>query len=176
MKRLILALILLVVVLITGCADAGRRDQDKKSVHGPAVTLGIERIGEYEQLFAGKRVGLITNQTGVDSKLRSSEDILLAHTDLTGIFVPEHGLFGAVAAGDDVDGAEYKGVKVYSLYGAARRPTPAMLDAIDVMTVDIQEWVPGIILMFQLWPMLWKNVLKPVKSLLFSTVPTRLGD
>ena len=111
MKRLILALILLVVVLITGCADAGRRDQDKKSVHGPAVTLGIERIGEYEQLFAGKRVGLITNQTGVDSKLRSSEDILLAHTDLTGIFVPEHGLFGAVAAGDDVDGAEYKGVK-----------------------------------------------------------------
>lgn len=85
MKRLILALILLVVVLITGCADAGRRDQDKKSVHSPAVTLGIERIGEYEQLFAGKRVGLITNQTGVDSKLRSSEDILLAHTDLTGI-------------------------------------------------------------------------------------------
>ena len=52
MKRLILALILLVVVLITGCADAGRRDQDKKSVHSPAVTLGIERIGEYEQLFA----------------------------------------------------------------------------------------------------------------------------
>ena len=84
-------------------------------------------------------MGLITNQTGVDSKLRSSEDILLAHTDLTGIFVPEHGLFGAVAAGDDVDGAEYKGVKVYSLYGAARRPTPAMLDAIDVMTVDIQD-------------------------------------
>lgn len=119
---------LLVVVLITGCADAGRRDQDKKSVHGPAVTLGIERIGEYGQLFAGKRVGLITNQTGVDSKLRSSEDILLAQTDLTGIFVPEHGLFGAVAAGDDVDGAEYKGVKVYSLYGATRRPTPAMLD------------------------------------------------
>ena len=126
MKRLILALILLVVVLITGCADAGRRGQDKKSVHGPTVTLGIERIGEYEQLFAGKRVGLITNQTGVDSKLRSSEDILLAQTDLTGIFVPEHGLFGAVAAGDDVDGAEYKGVKVYSLYGATRRPTPAI--------------------------------------------------
>lgn len=46
MKRLILALILLVVVLITGCADAGRRDQDKKSVHSPTVTLGIERIGE----------------------------------------------------------------------------------------------------------------------------------
>ena len=45
MKRLVLALILLVVVLMTGCADAGRREQDKKSLPGPAVTLGIERIG-----------------------------------------------------------------------------------------------------------------------------------
>ena len=139
MKRLILALTLLVVVLTAGCADAGRRDQDKKAVPGPAVTLGVERIGEYEQLFAGKRVGLITNQSGVDSKLRSSEDILLAQTNLTGIFVPEHGLFGAVAAGDDVDGSEYKGVKVHSLYGDTKRPTQAMLDTIDVMTVDIQD-------------------------------------
>lgn len=53
MKRLILALILLVVVLITGCADAGRRDQDKKSVHSPAVTLGIERIGSMSSCLQG---------------------------------------------------------------------------------------------------------------------------
>lgn len=141
MKRLVVVLILLTVVLMSGCADAGRRDKDHKkaAAQGPAVTLGIERLGEYAQLFAGKRVGLITNQTGVDSKLRSSEDILLEQTDLTGIFVPEHGLFGAIAAGDDVEGAEYKGVKVYSLYGATKRPTPAMLDTIDVMTVDIQD-------------------------------------
>ena len=141
MKRLVVVLILLTVVLMSGCADAGRRDKDHKkaAAQGPAVTLGIERLDEYAQLFAGKRVGLITNQTGVDSKLRSSEDILLEQTDLTGIFVPEHGLFGAIAAGDDVEGAEYKGVKVYSLYGATKRPTPAMLDTIDVMTVDIQD-------------------------------------
>ena len=141
MKRLVVVLILLTVVLMSGCADAGRRDKDHKkaAAQGPAVTLGIERLDEYAQLFAGKRVGLITNQTGVDSKLRSSEDILLGQTDLTGIFVPEHGLFGAIAAGDDVVGAEYKGVKVYSLYGATKRPTPAMLDTIDVMTVDIQD-------------------------------------
>lgn len=46
---------------------------------------------------------------------------------------------GAVAAGDDVDGDKYRGVPVYSLYGATRRPTAEMLDAIDVMTVDIQD-------------------------------------
>lgn len=145
-------------------------------MHGPTVTLGIERIGEYEQLFAGKRVGLITNQTGVDSKLRSSEDILLAHTDLIGIFVPEHGLFGAVAAGDDVDGAEYKGVKVYSLYGAARRPTPAMLDAIDVMTVDIQDVGARHYTYVSTMAYAMEECAKAGKSLLFSTVPTRLGD
>lgn len=64
---------------------------------------------------------------------------MLEKTNLTGIFVPEHGLFGAVAAGDDVDGDKYRGVPVYSLYGATRRPTAEMLDAIDVMTVDIQD-------------------------------------
>lgn len=85
-------------------------------------------------------------------------------------------MFGAVAAGDDVDGAEYKGVKVYSLYGAARRPTPAMLDAIDVMTVDIQDVGARHYTYVSTMAYAMKNVLKPVKSLLFSTVPTRLGD
>lgn len=138
MKRLAVALILLVTVVTAGCVDAGKRDK-KEQAPVPAVTLGIERVDEYAKLFAGQRVGLITNQTGVDSKLRSSEDILLEKTNLTGIFVPEHGLFGAVAAGDDVDGDKYRGVPVYSLYGATRRPTAEMLDAIDVMTVDIQD-------------------------------------
>lgn len=138
MKRLAVALILLVTVVTAGCVDAGKRDKKERDP-GPAVILGIERVDEYAKLFAGQRVGLITNQTGVDSKLRSSEDILMEKTNLTGIFVPEHGLFGAVAAGDDVDGDKYRGVPVYSLYGATRRPTAEMLDAVDVMTVDIQD-------------------------------------
>lgn len=138
MKRLVLALIVLVAVVSAGCVDAGKSDK-KEADDSPAVILGIERVDEYAKLFAGMRVGLITNQTGVDSKLRSSEDILLEKTDLTGIFVPEHGLFGAVAAGDDVDGEEYKGVIVYSLYGSTKRPTQEMLDTIDVMAIDIQD-------------------------------------
>lgn len=138
MKKLVLVLVVAATVLVTCCADAGKRDK-KDAAAGPAVILGIERVADYQQLFDGQRVGLITNQTGVDRKLRSSADILLEQTRLTGIFVPEHGLFGAVAAGDDIDGEEYQGVKVYSLYGATKRPTQEMLDAVDVLTIDIQD-------------------------------------
>ncbi len=138
MKKLVLAWILLMTVMTAGCVDAGKRERKEKVIK-PTVTLGIENFEEYAELFAGKRIGLITNQTGVDSKLRSSEDILLDKTNLTGIFVPEHGLFGAIAAGDNVNSEEYKGVKVYSLYGVDKRPSMEMLNNIDLMAIDIQD-------------------------------------
>lgn len=137
MKKIILAFLFLVLFITSGCVDAGKKD--KKLPQEPPVTLGIERIDEYADVFKDQRIGLITNQSGVDGKLRSSEDILLEKTNLTGIFVPEHGLFGAIAAGDDVDGGEYQGVKVHSLYGNTKKPTQKMLDSIDVMTIDIQD-------------------------------------
>lgn len=105
------------------------------------VLLGVERLGEpvAQELLAGKRVGLFTNQTGVDSNLRSSVDLVQARYKLTGIFVPEHGLFGAVAAGETFAGSSYKNVPVHSLYGDTKRPTKAMLADIDTMLVDIQD-------------------------------------
>lgn len=105
------------------------------------VTLGVERLHEpfVQQLLAHKRVGLFTNQSGVDSKLTSSVELVRTQANLRAIFVPEHGLFGAVAAGDEVKGHEYDGIPVYSLYGDTRRPTQEMLANIDAMLVDIQD-------------------------------------
>ena len=103
------------------------------------VILGIERINDYADIFAGKRVGLITNQTGVDRNLKSSVDILRSKVQLQAVFVPEHGLFGAVTAGDDVKNDKYEGIEVRSLYGDTRRPTKAMLADIDVLAFDIQD-------------------------------------
>lgn len=105
------------------------------------VVLGVERLDEnaQQELLAGKRVGLFTNQTGVDSKLTSSVDLVQARYNLTGIFVPEHGLFGAVAAGETFAGSTYKNVPVHSLYGDTRRPTKEMLSDIDTLLVDIQD-------------------------------------
>ncbi len=85
---------------------------------GKRVVLGIERIDEpfAKQLLAGKRLGLFTNKSGVDSKLSSSTELLQKSYNLTALFVPEHGLFGAVAAGETFESHTYKDIPVHSLY------------------------------------------------------------
>ena len=97
-----------------------------------------------EQNFAplrGKRIGLITNQTGVDSRGRRTIDVL-AHADgvkLVALFSPEHGIAGkldAAKVGNATD--EATGLQVYSLYGDTRRPTDAMLQGLDALVFDIQ--------------------------------------
>lgn len=111
---------------------------------GAQVKPGIEvlRDGGFSQL-RGKRVGLITNPTGVDNSLRSTVDILheAPEVKLTALFAPEHGVRGDVPAGVKVTQSVDKatGVKVYSLYGATRRPTAEMLKDIDVLVYDIQD-------------------------------------
>ena len=109
--------------------------KNKKDV----VVLGIERIDEYAGIFAGKRVGLITNQTGADRNLQSSVDLLRSKVKLQAVFVPEHGLFGAATAGDDIKNDNYEGIEVRSLYGDTKRPTKAMLADIDILAFDIQD-------------------------------------
>ncbi len=94
-------------------------------------------------LVAGRNVGLITNQSGVDASGRSSIDRLHEHpsVELVALFAPEHGIRGAADGGetieDDVD--IETGVPIHSLYGAVRSPTPEMFDGIDVLLVDYQD-------------------------------------
>jgi len=91
--------------------------------------------------FEGKRVGIVTNQTGVNSQGMRTIDVV-ARTQgvaLVAIFSPEHGIDGkadaAIANGTD----PATGVAIYSLYGDTRRPTDAMLDGVDVLIFDIQD-------------------------------------
>ena len=108
------------------------------------VKLGVEvlREGGFECL-RGKRVGLVTNPTGVDSNLKSTVDILFEAEDvnLVALYGPEHGVRGDVLAGEKVsDQIDAKtGLKVYSLYGKTRKPTAEMLKGIDVIVYDIQD-------------------------------------
>lgn len=103
--------------------------------------LGIERIDEYQSLFTGKRVGLITNPTGIDSNFKSSIDILREKTNLVGLFSPEHGVRASIQAGMHLDTYvdEETGITVYSLYGASKKPSKEVMDKVDVMTIDIQD-------------------------------------
>ncbi|HIU64321.1 MAG TPA: DUF1343 domain-containing protein [Candidatus Avacidaminococcus intestinavium] len=105
----------------------------------PEVLLGIERLAEYKGELSDKRLGLLTNQTGVTKSLQSSVDVVREEFNLVAIFVPEHGLSGAVVAGESVADAQYEGVPVRSLYGATKRPTAEMLADIDVLLVDLQD-------------------------------------
>lgn len=91
----------------------------------------------------GKKVGLITNQTGVDSKLKSTADIFFEspEVNLVAMYGPEHGVRGDYSAGEYVEfyTDEVTGLPVYSLYGKTRKPSSEMLKDIDILVYDIQD-------------------------------------
>lgn len=103
--------------------------------------LGIERVDEFKHIFENKKVGLITNPTGIDSNFKSSIDILREKTNLVGLFSPEHGVRASIQAGVKLDTYidDETGITVYSLYGASKKPSKEVMDNIDVMTIDIQD-------------------------------------
>ena len=108
------------------------------------VYTGIDMLERYGfGQLRGKRVGLVTNPSGVDRYLRSTIDILFEAPDvnLVALYGPEHGVRGDAYAGDHVaSGKDPKtGLPVYSLYGSTRKPTPEMLKGVDVMVYDIQD-------------------------------------
>ncbi len=110
----------------------------------PVVKPGIEVLRDRDfRGLLGKRVGLVTNPSGVDRDLNSTVDILFTApgVELVALYGPEHGVRGNVYAGDKVNDEvdEATGLPVYSLYGATRKPTKEMLEGIDVMVYDIQD-------------------------------------
>lgn len=106
------------------------------------VLTGIEVLaGRNFDALQGKRVGLVTNPTGVDRSLRSTIDILHEHVNLVALFGPEHGVRGDYSAGDHVgDQVDAQtGIPVFSLYGASRKPSREALELVDVLVYDIQD-------------------------------------
>lgn len=108
------------------------------------VNPGIEvLLKEEKDVLSGKKVGLITNPTGIDSKLTSIVDLLHDDPDinLTALFGPEHGVRGDAQAGASVEYYidEKTGLPVYSLYGKTKKPTPEMLKDVEVLVFDIQD-------------------------------------
>lgn len=116
------------------------------SVHAQKIRIktGIEVLkDERFRRLEGKRVGLITNPTGVDNLLKSTIDILheAPNVRLVALYGPEHGVRGNAHAGDTIGGSidPATGLPVYSLYGKTRKPTRDMLRDVDVLVYDIQD-------------------------------------
>src|SRR3989338_3050299 len=111
------------------------------------VKPGIEQLFEnpYIELLYEKKIGLITNQTGIDSRSNSTISLLQknatsGHYTLNALFGPEHGLFGIEHAGEHVNGEKHRDqIPIYSLYNKNHRPTKEMLEKVDVLVFDIQD-------------------------------------
>jgi uncharacterized protein YbbC (DUF1343 family) len=128
-------------VTLTGYNEtlAGARRQIGRS--GATLTGLDVLVARKFQPLQGKRVGLITNHTGVDRLGRRNVDLMReAGVEVAALFSPEHGLEGREDRPGLPDATDARsGIKVFSLYGKTLRPTPEMLRGIDALVFDIQD-------------------------------------
>ncbi len=141
-KNIISFLVLFTTFIGTGFSTSCKREVTQKNI--TPVKTGIEVLKQQNfEILKGKRVGLITNPTGVDKNLKSTIDIMFEspNVNLVALFGPEHGVRGNFSAGAHV--SDYKDPKtevtVYSLYGDNRKPSKEILKDIDVLVYDIQD-------------------------------------
>jgi uncharacterized protein YbbC (DUF1343 family) len=143
----------LLFLSLGACGQTGKTSEGQESppsdapvLHSvrPPVRPGIEvLLTDSLHLLQGKRVGLITNHSAVDRFGVHDIDLLAGATDfeLVALFSPEHGIRGEEEGGisiqDQTD--ERSGLPVHSLYGETRKPTPAMLEGLDLLLYDIQD-------------------------------------
>jgi uncharacterized protein YbbC (DUF1343 family) len=132
-----------VAVAATGGRAVKAEGQRNGSVYRNAETLtGLDVLAsDGFKALAGKRVGLITNQTGIDRDGKRGIDLMRkAGVNLVALFSPEHGFLGTEdrsGLGDTKD--PETGIQVFSLYGKTLRPTPEMLKGVDALVFDIMD-------------------------------------
>ena len=132
-----------VVLLGLGGAACGAAPPPEVTPVRVAAAPGLEVVlGDSAGLVAGKRVGLVTNQTGVDAQgVSGVERLRAAGVQLVALFSPEHGFRGTAEAGEAVASTtdSATGLPIYSLYGRNRVPSDTVMRTLDVLLVDLQD-------------------------------------
>jgi uncharacterized protein YbbC (DUF1343 family)/CubicO group peptidase (beta-lactamase class C family) len=130
-------------VTLTGYNDTLTGPATRRQVGRNGITMtGLDVLAALEFApFKGKRIGLITNQSGLSRLGRSNIDLMReAGVNIAAIFSPEHGFLGKEDHPNIQDTVHPgTGIRIFSLYGATDRPTPEMLKDIDVLVFDIQD-------------------------------------
>ncbi len=134
----------LVLCLFMLAIFSGPAQEPIQASEVPVIKLGNEVLfSRYSHLINDKRVGLITNQSGVNSQGISTIDLLWENKSVTlaALYGPEHGIDGKAKAGEYVESYLHPqlGIPVYSLYGATRMPTEEMFKNVDLLLYDIQD-------------------------------------
>jgi uncharacterized protein YbbC (DUF1343 family) len=111
------------------------------SITEARVVVGAERMEHYLPLLDGRRVGVVTNHTGVVQGRHLVDTLLARGVDIEVVFAPEHGFRGNLGAGDHVasENDPTTGLDIVSLYGNRRKPSPADIARCDVVVFDIQD-------------------------------------
>ena len=144
----IIGLFVGIVLAACGAAPGNTTDSEVPESEARQVRSGIEvLLSDSLHLVQGKNVGLLTNHTGIywtsDGIVGSTIDALYEanNVDLVALYAPEHGIRGQEQAGAAIDSGrdERTGVPIHSLYGEVRKPTPAMLEGVDVLLFDMQD-------------------------------------
>ena len=147
-KSIILAFLTVMVVPAWTCSNGHTRVTQNNSEHAgydTTVVVGAERTTEYLPLLKGKRIALLSNQTGVVGPKHDKHtlDLMLEMgLNVTTIFSPEHGFRGKADAGEHVSSSvdEKTGIPIASLYeGKSRMPSKETMDRFDVIVTDIQD-------------------------------------
>lgn len=153
--RVSLVLGAVALLWISGCQSSASVEKqsvlstatsDRIASHDP-IHLGIDVLEEQSfKMLRGMRVGVVANPASVNRELKSTVDVLYENQEdggyeLVALYGPEHGIWGDVYAGDKIKHQEDSrtGLPVYSLYGSTRKPTPEMLEDIDVLVFDLQD-------------------------------------
>jgi uncharacterized protein YbbC (DUF1343 family) len=141
----VVAVVGICIAALTSVPNAGHpkeSSRDGGGYDGDHTMTGIDVLkAEDFAPLRGKRIGLVTNQTGLDSKGHRTID-LLARAEglkLVAVFSPEHGISGVADAAVSNLADSRTGLPVYSLYGLTRRPTREMLRGLDALVFDIQD-------------------------------------
>lgn len=105
------------------------------------IRTGADRTDRYLPLLHGKRVAVVTNQTGMIGPVHVVDSLLAVGVDVAKVFAPEHGFRGEASAGEHVADERDKrtGLPLVSLYGKNKKPSPAQLADVDLLLFDIQD-------------------------------------
>lgn len=135
MKRVLLSLLLIAIIVPFACAGSAASTSDK-------VVTGAEQLELYLPLLKGKRVALLTNQTGVVGETHLVDTLTALGIELVTILSPEHGFRGDADAGERVSGSvdEKSGITITSLYdGKSGYPPTSLMEEIDLLLFDLQD-------------------------------------
>ena len=154
MKRQIFAIALLFCTLLPQCHAQGQKANteiiEETIVEDNTSLVFIDKdhyvsaamqLDDYLPLIEGKRVGLVGNQTSIIGETHLLDTLLSLGIDVRKIYTPEHGFRGTADAGAKVNSGkdEKTGIPIVSLYGKNKKPTPEMLQGIDVILFDLQD-------------------------------------